>query len=161
MRRSDNCNLLRASGGVRFLWEQTNRGGCDQESLRVLVSCFERFLFPLRCTSLATWIQNSLLMLMLVIVIKALKRSRSQARAPAASGRYKSIGRQVSTTMPPALDPKKVLRNELFSRAIRLQFLLHGSICFFFSRAPWPALIDKPMLHRVGLANLRFRATMV
>src|SRR5882762_6895014 len=42
MRWSDTYNLSRAPGGVRVLWEQTNRGGCDQESLRVLVSCFER-----------------------------------------------------------------------------------------------------------------------
>src|SRR4029453_15890552 len=62
MGRSDNCNLLRASGGARVLWEQTNRGGSDQESLRVLVPCFERFLFPLRCTSLGHWIQNCLLL---------------------------------------------------------------------------------------------------
>jgi hypothetical protein len=59
------------------------------------------------------------------------------------------------------LDPKEVLRNELFSGAIWLQSLVHGSICFFFSRAPWPALIDKPTFRRVGLADLRFRTTMV
>ena len=68
MRLSDNCNLLRASGGVRVRWEQTNRGGCDQESLRVLVSCFERFL-PLRCTSLAPWIQICLHLPMLLLAI--------------------------------------------------------------------------------------------
>ena len=43
MRLSYTCNLLRASGGFRVLWDQTNRAGCDQQSLRVLVSCFERF----------------------------------------------------------------------------------------------------------------------
>src|SRR4029078_3995317 len=42
-RRSDTCNLLRASVGVLGLWEQTNRAGCERESLRVLVSCFDRF----------------------------------------------------------------------------------------------------------------------
>jgi len=47
------------------------------------------------------------------------------------------------------------------SRVLRFQFLVHSSIGFFFSRAPRSALIDKPMLRRIGLADIRFRATVI
>src|SRR4026209_2964697 len=85
MRRSDTCNLLRASGGVRVL--QTNRGSCDHESLKVLVSCLELFLFPLRCTSLAHWIQICLVLplLLFAIVIRGhstITRRRAESLIP-------------------------------------------------------------------------------